>query len=624
MDVSCDVRPAESEIPEKIMKYKKYNIVDFWLAFVSVAATLGVLAWLIFYSRYGFDFTDESYYLVWVANPGMYDWSLSQFGFLYHPFYVLFAGDVVFLRVFNIFLTFALSWFLVDLVIRDSFSTSIVDSVRRISISFGFAVGGLVFFSVWIPSPSYNSLNFQAFIIVAIGLTLAQKQVGTQSVIGWLLIGVGGWLVFMAKPSSAAAIGVTAFIYIVLSHKINIRMMVLCALVLLALFVCSALLIDGSLIGFERRLQTALIFLNYLGGGHTVSEILRIDDFSVSKRDFIIFISLLFYCSVSAVLLKFDNKFFRLFGVSFVALALAGLFLILVGGVVLKSEYNNFSGLLMFVIPAAMLLLGVCFYWKNFISDFSRQRLLTASMFLLLPHAYAFGTNNNYWQVGSAAGFFWLLAGLVLIAPVLRRHKAICIYLPLVMLTQFVVVILVQRGMELPYRQPQSLRINSHSVEIGSHGSRLVLSDGYASYLEDAINVSRTAGFKSGTPVIDLTGQSPGILYSIGATNVGQAWTIGGYAGSFKLAVEALKKVPCEQLSLAWVLTEAGGPRSISDDIFSTFGASLSDYVSVGSWATAKGAGGYDERPKQSLLKPLNSIEVSRLCNDSRRILSTP
>ena len=291
----------------------------------------------------------------------------------------------------------------------------------------------------------------------------------------------------------------------------------------------------------------------------------------------------------------------------------------LVGRVFLTSKYNEFNGLLMFVVPATVLLLSICFCWRDVISNLSRQRILTTLLFLLLPHVYAFGTNNNYWQVGGSAGFFWLLAGLVFIAPALRGRKAIYTFLPLVILTQFIIVILVQRGMELPYRQPQPLRLNSHAVEIGSNSSNLVLSEGYATYLDNAIRVSGLAGFKSGTPVIDLTGQSPGILYAIGATSIGQAWTIGGYPGSFKLADEALKKVSCAQLALAWILTEVGGPISISDDMLSTFGSSRSNYVSVGSWATAKGAGGYAERPRQALLKPLNSDDISSSCSEGRR-----
>lgn len=615
MNVFCDVNESEAYKPDNIMKLLA---IEYGLFVFSFVGAVGTLVWLMIYSHYGFDFTDEGYYLVWIATPKLYDWSLSQFGYLYHPFYMLLKGDIVLLRIFNVCLTFLLSWLLVYLVIRGSFSGSVLDKIKRFLISFCFAVGGLVFFNFWIPSPSYNSLNLQALLIAAAGLFIAQKRISRECVIGWLLIGLGGWLAFMAKPSTAAALGFIAIIYLFISNKINILMMVLCALLVSTLFVGSALLIDGSLIGFERRMQTALDFLSYLGGGHTFREILRFDSFSVSKSDFVIFVCLLVTCSMAVYFFCSNRKLTKLFGLCLAGVATIGILSLVSGQAVLKAEYNNFSGLLLCVVPATALLLGASFYWRDAISSFSRQQLSNAFLFMILPHIYAFGTNNNYWQIGSSAGFFWLLAGLVFIVPVLRGREAIYTFLPLAILTQLVVVILLQRGMELPYRQPQPLRLNLHSVEIGATGSTLMLSEGYAKYLADVIAGTRSAGFKPGTPMIDLTGQSPGVLYSIGAVSIGQAWMIGGYSGSYKLAVEALKKVPCEQLANAWILTEENGPRSISGEIVVAFGASPSDYENMGSWDTAKGAGGYEGRPRQALLKPLNSIAVNQTCINIR------
>lgn len=615
MGVVCDVNEFEARKPGNT---NKFAAIEYGLMICSVVGAVGVLVWLVIYSRYGFDFTDEGYYLVWIATPKLYDWSLSQFGYLYHPFYTLLKGNVVLLRVFNVCLTFLLSWLLVDLVVRESFSGRARDKIKRFFVSFCFAIGGLVFFNVWVPSPSYNSLNLQALLIIGAGLFIAQKRISKECVIGWLLIGVGGWLAFMAKPSSAAAVGFIALIYLFISNKINILMMALCAIVVVVLFAGSALLIDGSLIGFERRMHTALDFLNYLGGGHTFREILRFDSFLVSKSDFVIFVCLLVVCTLSVYFLRSNRNLTRFAGFFLVGVATICVFALLFGQVVFKVEYNSFSGLLLCVVPATALLLSASFYWRETISSLSRQRLSAAFLFMLLPHVYAFGTNNNYWQIGSSAGFFWLLAGLVFIAPALRGREATYTFLPLAILTQLVVVILLQRGMELPYRQPKPLRLNSHSVEIGANGSTLVLSEAYAKYLEDVIAGTRLAGFKMGTPMIDLTGQSPGVLYSIGAASIGQAWMIGGYSGSYKLAVEALKKVPCEQLANAWILIEENGPRSISDEIVVTFGASPSDYENMASWDTAKGAGGYEGRPRQALLKPMNSIAVNQSCINIR------
>ena len=65
---------------------------------------------LLKYSAYGIDFTDESFYLVWIANPFLYEGSTSQFGFVYHPLYSLLGSDIANLRQANILITFGLAW----------------------------------------------------------------------------------------------------------------------------------------------------------------------------------------------------------------------------------------------------------------------------------------------------------------------------------------------------------------------------------------------------------------------------------------------------------------------------------------------------------------------------------
>jgi len=598
---------------------KSSTIIEYCLVILSIVGALGILIWLMVYSRYGFDFTDESSYLVWGATPGLYDWSLSQFGFVYHPFYLLLGGDVVRLRIFNVLATLALSWFLVDIILKDTFSKGIRGKIQRLAMSFGFAIGVLVFFSVWVPSPSYNSLNLQALLVVAAGLFSAQAKINKESVIGWTLIGIGGWLAFMAKPSSAAALGVCVFFCLLLARKINFRLALLCSVSTLFLLVLSALLIDGSVTAFVGRLQTAMVFVEYLGGGHTLQQIMRIDDFLLTQEDVLVFRIALIISLVVSIFLYFSNRFSRLLGFCCACLMLFAIIVMVIGRCVVKLEYSNFHGLLILVVPSSMLLLGICFYRRRFFLNLSLSRLSVALAFALFPHIYAFGTNNNYWQVGSSAGFFWLLGGLVLLAPAIRGAKATFILLPLVLATQLVVVVLVQAGMESPYRQTQPLRLNSYTVEVGRSGSNLLLSEEYAAYLTQAITASKQAGFQPGTPVIDLSGQSPGMLYAIGATSIGQAWMIGGYPGSFKLATEALKRVSCEQLAVAWLLTEPEGPRSLSDSLVSSFGADPSDYEVVASWSTAKGAGGFDQRPAQKLLKPVRNSNTSiKACIESR------
>jgi hypothetical protein len=65
----------------------------------------------------------------------------------------------------------------------------------------------LLLLNEWLPSPSYKSLAIQSLFIAAIGLLLAENNFSRASLSGWGLIGFSGWLAFMAKPTTAVALG---------------------------------------------------------------------------------------------------------------------------------------------------------------------------------------------------------------------------------------------------------------------------------------------------------------------------------------------------------------------------------------------------------------------------------
>lgn len=88
----------------------------------------------------------------------------------------------------------------------------------------------------------------------------------------------------MAKPSTALALAVGVFIYLLLTQKFSIRMLGLTTACSLVLLVASALLIDGSVLGFIKCVQLGIKFARLLGAGHTLSNILRIDNFQLDAK----------------------------------------------------------------------------------------------------------------------------------------------------------------------------------------------------------------------------------------------------------------------------------------------------------------------------------------------------
>jgi len=156
--------------------------------------------------------------------------------------------------------------------------------------------------------------------------------------------------------------------------------------------------------------------------------------------------------------------------------------------------------------------------------------------FALLPFAFVVGTNNNYWRVAPSAAFFFVLSGFSLIGGSNWIQSSWRHLLPMALSSLVMTIVIVEHGMEHPYRDPTPLTSSSIPVKMGPAGANILLSPNFAAYLEALRQVSSKAGFQANTPVIDLTGHYPGSLYAIGAKPVGDAWLIGGSAGSDKLA----------------------------------------------------------------------------------------
>ena len=583
--------------------------------FFSAIVTLATLSWVLWYSRYGIDFTDESFYFVWISNPFNYSVSATQFGFVYHPLYELLNGNVAALRQANILITLCLAWVLANVFLKNVFGDQCLERTPRLIISGAIATAALtslVFVGMWLPTPSYNSLALQALLFAATGLLLADKHATRASLIGWFLIGVGGWLAFMAKPTTAAALGLCIGFYLLLAGKFSARLLAISVAASVGFIVFSAFIIDGSIIAFIDRLKGGAELLKILGGGHTVAQALRLDNFQFNERG-------KFFLNAGAAVIFFTAYFSQaknksmVLGSTLLSITFAIASLAVVFGLVDKNLYaGQFQGFLLWSVPYAAILTGFAIYRFEGFLQISRPQWALALIFIVLPHVYAFGTNNNYWSAGASAGIFWVLAGLVLLSPIAPNRKFQALLLPLGLAVQLITVAIVQTGIETPFRQPQPLRDNDYKLEIGEPGSTLVLSKGFGQYFAGAIDIAKKTGFKKRTPMIDLSGQSPGILYAIGAKNIGQPWTIGGYPGSDALAVAMLKKVTCKELAVAWLLAEPEGPRKISPEILLSFGANLDiDYEIVGTFKTAEGAGGYKEVRVQQLLKPVRSVDAA-------------
>lgn len=454
------------------------------------------------------------------------------------------------------------------------------------------------------------------------GLLLTEKRLTAASLTGWVLTGFGGWLMFMGKPTTAILTGGLAGLYLICAGKLRWLPALISLGTAVALLVASMGIIDGSPGPFIERLRLGTELAVAAGGGYTLLEMLRVDpliDFKFSG------LRLLFLASagscVAAICFRSQKKGLLLAGAACCLLLAAGAVATISGMTYRLITFRIVKWHLLWSVPLAAVVVRVSAGRCGGEAVKTRmERWGLCVVLLLCPYAYAFGTNTNLWQLGSAAGICWVLAGLLVAAPGAGGAATVRTLTALGLALQMVVVMIVGTGMEEPHRQTGALRTFTSRIDMGPAGATLFVSSASASYIEEARRAAAEAGFEPGTPVIDLTGYSQGLLYAIGALHSGGP-LFGGYPGTEAAAMLTLNALDCEELARAWLIVEPEEPTRLSMEILSVFGADIGagHYEEAAVFMRGDGVAGRSAA-KQQLLRPVRDVALAvEQCRAARR-----
>jgi hypothetical protein len=574
---------------------------------LSTIITFGILSFLVFASHYGYDLTDESYYVMLIEHNKAYKYTFRQFGFIYQPLASLLKYNIVHLRILNIVTTYLLSlktlWLFIFYVTKNNNSNSRIKLNELIPVA-GISSASLLYFSTfnWLPTPSYNSLNFQGMLLALSGLLIAHDLNKLYRTCGAVIMSIGGWLVFMAKPTTALLLGILFFVVLLFNKKINLKIGLVVILLLAILFSFTAYSLDTGLSAFFNRYQIAFEGKKLLAS-HSAS-IWRIDFPKLSTKEWAFF-------SIASIFIASLVCFVRTVSCTGVIASFICILAFIIYAVACYKPSTSavfslpqYAQLQILSVPVGVLLsiLGY-FIFSRSIPKMSKT-VWWAVLFIMLPYIYAFGTGDNYFYASSAAAFFWILAAIAILSAMDLNWMRNSL-LPLAFISQLATVIFLLKAVGSPYRQPIKLFEEARSVEINNSRSNLKVNISVAKYFEEVRQIAIKGSFKSDDSIIDLTGCSPGIAVILGSFNLGLPWALGGYPGSNQMALFFLEKTPLEKIRKAWVITEPLGERALSENILSNWGLTLiNDYELVGEVLAPAAYRGSRNPSLQKIYKP--------------------
>jgi hypothetical protein len=544
-------------------------------ALILATAALLLLGLVLVRCRHGLDFSDEGFYLNSIADPWLYRSGVTQFGVIYYPVFKATGGDIGLMRQFNVFLTWMLSvlvaWFCVA-------SPSKLRAVWFFQAALAVSLAGtsLLYLSLfWLPTPSYNSLALQGLLIVAIGLAIVDAKPSTAIVTNYReataasLVGLGGALVFLAKPPSAVLLAAAMLPLFIVVFSRAWLMTGLAAMVALVFVLAVGLALDGDISAFISRYRRGMEFAEELAPAHSFFGMLRLEALGAPRRAWLGFVLLGIATWAVLFLARSRRPAMVVWLLGLVAFAsLLGTI-----GLMLKPElvhylpslasYSNIA-----VSPPLLVatLFAIGLGWQSLTVERGLRTLLIAAFFFVCPYLFAVGTGNRVTTQALGALVFWPLAAAQVARCMLPQETLRYVYTVVAAAVVPITACLVTGSMQQPYRQNAPLHTQLEPIAVGpSQKSLLFVDRESARYLRELrSSVPGGSDRLRGTPMLDFTGGHPATVYALGAKAIALPWLIGGYAGSIAVADRAVARVPCEILAQAWLLTSPGSQREIS------------------------------------------------------------
>ncbi|MFL5148557.1 MAG: hypothetical protein ACJ8DN_10485 [Microvirga sp.] len=508
----------------------------------TIVAAAAVLGTVVVMANRGFDLTDEAYYLLSIEVPAAYRMTSTLFGYALHPLHVLLGGSVTALRIFGLAVLAAFGAAAAGLFLTSRRAPGeALPALSRAAVVAAGAALPAMYYGFWLPTPSYNLLVLAAALLLLPAIVLLADRTRGPSLPA-ALAALAGLIAAMAKPPAAAAFAALYLAATVLQLREPRRIGIQLAFAFG--FTAAGVAALAALLPLETVWAQTRGYIEMHGaappaGRGAMADLLV---FLVHPRGWP-FVAALIAAALAAQAERSgwsERTRRRIAGLALAAVAAAAA--LIVGFPVYPA-----LGPGMAAIAFAAIALGL-------LGGTDRRSAFALALAALLPLAAAIGTTND---TVSQTSLYAGVLGLVALAAAMaaRRNGAVAVVaLCLVLVTGSAV----WKGLAKPYRLAAPIWRQTEPVEIGTRGERLKLDPGAAAFVRSLRDGAKRRGFCNGDPVIDLSGELPGIAVLLGGGAPGFPWLFGGYPFSERLAGWILSGVDPQTRGRAWLVIAEG------------------------------------------------------------------
>ena len=540
--------------------------LDIWIAMALLAVSIGHFIWLFSFADNGFDLSDEAINVLPAMFPDHQSGQLTLFGYLTQFLWTLSGSSIPLFRILGmgIFSCWVLT--AAARVVVYTRSTRLGSGKSFPLFVFAAAIGSIPFFyrDLYVLSPGYNWLVMIGLLAVQFGFFLLWA--GRSAAAVTVSFGVGGFLAFAGKPTSGFAILILLFLTCMLMGAPRRSFGVLARGVLLAGVLCVActLWLGGGIVETFYKFSFAMDYFRLAETGHTLWNTfsLLLESLVITPWKVFLFTQkFTLAATLAAAIAAWRFKWRFRYSVACI-LVLSALELSLH-----DISYNTYNFYLVSSFIMTLLAAIFVFRFSEPATKFgvpAAAALVPLLFGVFVAISHVFGTNNG-------PGGKLLLPTVAIVLPLMLvgawsefRLRQRGIVATLAAATVFSGGVLLHRSAADPVDVEGGISAQTEPVTFRNQSGVIKLDPARAAYARAMLQAAASEGWRDGTPLLNLTGHSPGANVILDAPFVALPMLLG--RTDEREADEAalrfvLRHTSAKVASAAWIITSNGKRR---------------------------------------------------------------